>query len=154
MSIFLVLGCFGYNCDDLILCKSVENNIFVLEDTNQKYHKIMDYFDKFGLFDRPIIDTYGVKNFITLFENDFNSFNEKIFSDKISNFLKNFFYLHKSCNLYLKLCLSFEKSKIEESSIVIQPINDSVHKNESKVDILKQIERINVIKKMKGYKSK
>lgn len=143
--IYLVLGCFGLIENEILQCLGIENKIISINKKMIDYPKMMDFFDRYKLFDNSILDSNGIKNFLFLFKETFNSINQRVWSEVKFKEIFNFIERHKNCGLYLNLSLSFEEKKPVEKSIIITPVNSSTNKILANKNVL-----ISKFKQMKG----
>ena len=142
--IHVLLGCFGLAEDSFTQCLAIENKILSINQKTIGYPEMMDWFDRYKLFEDPFLDSNGIKNFLILFRENFDRIDQRLWSEtkfrQISSFIQN----HKLCGLYLKLAFNFEQKLPKDVLIQVGPkipINKtSNHKDViSKIKLLKQI---------------
>lgn len=124
-NLFLLLGCFGLREDNFISCPSVENNILLMDPSLYKYNEMMDLFDQFKLFDRPIFDYNAIRHLIFNLQENFDQLSKKLWTEKKFELLQKFTINHRFCGLYSKLVLipasKIEAPKLQEDKGIFIP---------------------------------
>ena len=82
--IHVLLGCFGLAEDSFTQCLAIENKILSINQKTIGYPEMMDWLDRYKLFEDPFLDSNGIKNFLILFRENFDRIDQK------SNFPKDF----------------------------------------------------------------
>jgi hypothetical protein len=146
--IHVILGCFGLTEDSFVQCLAVENKILSVNKKTIGYPEMMDWFDRYKLFEDPFLDSNGIRNFLSLFRENFDRIDQRLWSEAKFRQIFSFIQNHKLCGLYLKLAFSFEpklpKNVLIETGPKI-PINKTLNHKDvvSKIKLFKQIERKN-----------
>lgn len=125
--LYLSLGCFGRSEDGFVLCPSVDNRILKIDASLKHYNEMMDLFDSYRLFDRPIMDANPIKNLAFHMQRNFDQNIKKLWSEKEFNLIERFMHMHKSCGLYMSLLVVPKELdlpiKNEPHSFLIEPSN-------------------------------
>ena len=99
----LILGCWGLENKDFIICPGVENEILDLSKDNEINIEIKNYLDSVGLFDRPLFN--NIHTVIFNMQNKFSYINNPVFTkDEFTN-MEKFCIMHRKCGIFLKLTL-------------------------------------------------
>jgi len=117
-NLYLVMGCWGRQDDGFISCPSVENRILHIHSGLENYDAIMDYLDSVRLFDRPLYDNNAIRHLIYNMQDKYLEQLRPIWNPKRYDLLEKFIVSHKSCGVYVKLCLinpELEPKKEERS---------------------------------------
>ena len=138
--IFLILGCFGLNENDFISCLACENNILKINSSSEYYPEMMDCLDKYKLFDNPMLDSNGIRNFLSIFRDNFNRIDQILWSENKVKSIYKFINNHKECGLYLKLSFENKKIVIEEKPITINPVQSQLNFSD-KIEKIKRLQK-------------
>lgn len=122
--LFIILGCLGLKDNNIVMCKSVENCIWQM-NSFKHYDQMVDFFDKYGLFDSPLFDYNAIRSLIFKFHRQFSDIASPIWTDNEFNTLEKFVAKHKDCRLYLRLSLSNKiDNKIVDREFYIRKRNE------------------------------
>lgn len=103
--LYIILGCFGLRHDDFISCPGVENVILKLNTSIMHYNEILDYFESYRLYDRPMLDLNAIKHFIHNLNNKFIQGMKPLWLPQTYQLYHNFILNHKQCGLIVRLAL-------------------------------------------------
>ena len=107
----IVLGCFGCQDDDFLICPGIENVIYKFNSEHQLYSEISNYLDKCKLYDRALLDYTSIRNFLVRFKESFNQPTKPTWLEKKYENYQKFVINHRQCGLYLKLNLVKEQTQ-------------------------------------------
>lgn len=102
MKLFLVLGCWGKEEDDFIMCPSVSNKILDLSKSSERNREIIEFLDgTYRLCDKPLYNNVHTALFGV--QDKFSNVGKPVFTKIQFYRLENFCQLHAKCGLYLRL---------------------------------------------------
>lgn len=119
--LYLILGCFGNSDDGFVNCRSCENRILQISPKLINYNSIMDFFDSYKLYDKPIFDINSVRHCLKSMQDQFDQFDKRLWHEKKYKNFEKFICNHRDCGLYLKLEMDL-KENISEKSVVDEKI--------------------------------
>lgn len=146
--LYLVLGCFGYQEDDLVSCAAIENRILTIKPSLFEYQRMMDYFDICHLFDRSILDYNAVRHLLIYIRNEFQEPFKPFWSEKKWLAIEKFTTEHKKCGLDLKLIWAPPATScLQERQLLISASGTS-----KSVPLLNKQEEISKLQKLRSLK--
>lgn len=137
--LYIVLGCFGRRDDNFVSCLGCENRILLLKPVLEGYDEIMEYFEGCRLFDKPMFDINGIRNFIFHMQNKFDQGLKRLWSEKQFTLYQKFILEHRFCGTYIKL-------------ILVSIENDLLLSDESEKIFIKATDNKNLLAKVRRIK--
>lgn len=111
---YIILGCFGLETDNFCLCRGVENSILPVNVTVNNYKKLIEYLDSCDLFNRPIFDYNGARNFIFFLQKNFDQVSRPLWPAKKFELYQKFVIDHRNCGIFIRLDLEdIRREKVE-----------------------------------------
>lgn len=102
MRVYLVLGCWGREEKEIVMCTGIENQILDISLKSERNLKIVDHLDNvYGMIDRPLYN--NVHTAIFSIENAFGETGNLVFQKEKFEVIEDFCILHKKCGIYLRL---------------------------------------------------
>jgi hypothetical protein len=104
--LYVLLGCFGRRDEDFISCAGIENRILKVDPSlGENLDKAIEYFEGCRLFDKPLFDLNGVRNFIFFMQNNFHKGPMPLWRENKFILFQKFILDHRFCGVYIKLIL-------------------------------------------------
>lgn len=102
MKLFLVLGCWGKQNNNFVLCSSTQNIILDLTKNNVRNSNIINYLDHtLRLFDKPLYA--NVHTAIWNINEKFSEADSPVFEENLFKNIEKFCIEHVHCGLFLRL---------------------------------------------------
>ena len=134
----MLLGCFGLVENSFVQCLAIENKILSINQKTTGYSEMMDWFDRYKLFDDPILDFNGIRNFLSIFRENFERIDQRLWSETNFRQIISFTQNHKLCGLYLKLACNFEAKLPNDVLIEVGP-KEPTNKTSNHKDVISKI---------------